>query len=448
MSDTSAAPELPLLDSRWEVVERVAASSAFRRSLRSRELLLFICERALQDRRADLREQHIGCGVFGRKPDYSPGEDNIVRVEMRQLRKRLEEHFASEGKDEPFVIVVPKGTYVPVFEPRTAPAACSPAIEQPAIEQPAIPRARPKRQWLRLAQPAAIVALFLACLWMWNDGRRHAVKGVSAESAADRGSLWPLLFDGGHETSVVCADAALVVAETVLGRAVSLEEYLSRDYLAEVAKRSSGASALLPNLPLWQFTDIADTRLVQRLSRINAEYGRKVSVQSARNVQMQDFKNGNIILLGSVRSTPWVHLFDPMLNFKIEYDAQTQAALVRDRAPLDGERAVYRSARPGSSGEAYSLLALVPNLRNTGNVLIIAGTIAESTEATGEFITQPRTSSAFLSGLMKRHDGRLPYFEALLKLEMLDGVAKNPEVVAVRILPGFPGEHAGQRPGS
>ena len=37
---------------------------------------------------------------------------------MRQLRKRLEEYFSSEGKDEPYLILIPKGAYLPVLEPR------------------------------------------------------------------------------------------------------------------------------------------------------------------------------------------------------------------------------------------------------------------------------------------------------------------------------------------
>ena len=147
--ERAATSSPPVPDVRWAVVERVAASAAFRRSSRSRELLLFICERSLQGT-GDLREQDIGCGVFGRKPDYSTGEDNIVRVEMRMLRKRLDEYFRSEGKEEPFAIVVPKGSYAPVFEVRE-PAA---PVELPAASSP-------RRKWSRFAQPVAIVLLML-----------------------------------------------------------------------------------------------------------------------------------------------------------------------------------------------------------------------------------------------------------------------------------------------
>src|SRR5271154_5039423 len=106
--DTPAVNGSPV-DARLDVAQRVASSAVFHRAPRLRELLLYICERAAQNRLADLREQKIGCAVFGRKPDYNPGEDNIVRVEIRQLRKRLEEYFATEGRDDRFVILIPKG---------------------------------------------------------------------------------------------------------------------------------------------------------------------------------------------------------------------------------------------------------------------------------------------------------------------------------------------------
>jgi hypothetical protein len=73
----------------------------------------------------NLKEQPIGRRVCGRAPDYSSGEDNIVPVEVRHLRMRLE-YFAGERKSEPVVIVIRKGGYVPEFEPREVLPAVAP----------------------------------------------------------------------------------------------------------------------------------------------------------------------------------------------------------------------------------------------------------------------------------------------------------------------------------
>src|SRR6266852_2588397 len=157
-------PSPPVVDLRWEVVQRVAASTLFQRSPRLRELLLYICERSLQNRPEELREQQIGCGVFGRKSDYNPGEDNIVRVEIRQLRKRLQEYFASEGKDDPYEIVIPKGAYVPVIELRGKPEQ-TPEGRVDVTVTPTTPRYR-----LPWAYLPVIAALAIACAWLcWEN---------------------------------------------------------------------------------------------------------------------------------------------------------------------------------------------------------------------------------------------------------------------------------------
>jgi hypothetical protein len=428
----------PSFDLRWEAVERVAGSTSFQRSPRLRELLLYICERSLQNRHEELREQQIGCGVFGRKTDYNPGEDNIVRVEIRQLRKRLQEYFASEGKDDPYEILIPKGAYVPVIEPRVRPPLVPDAIPDSVAIVPISPAVLPRDfKWAYLA---LIGLLAIACIWMWweNHKMQQQVAAV-AHGVPDRGQLWPLLFNKEQETFIVCADSAIVVAHAMLHRSISLDEYLTHEASANPASFDTDLNSLAQSLIYgrrWQITDITDARLVQRLGRLNYDHWDKVSVRQARTTQIQDFKNGNSILLGSNRSNLWNHLFEPVLNFRFDYDERAKSAFIRNRAPRPGEQPQYMAARAGESGESYSILALVPNLRHTGNVLIIAGTTAESTEAAGEFIMNNAASSALLSKLTRQNKDRIPYFEVLLKSGTLSGVAKDAEIVADRILPG------------
>src|SRR5208283_317792 len=88
------APKELADDDRWQLVLRVAASEEFRKSARLRDFLVFVCKRTLQKPPEEVHEQDIGFAVFGRRADYNPAEDNIVRVEARELRKRLEQYFA------------------------------------------------------------------------------------------------------------------------------------------------------------------------------------------------------------------------------------------------------------------------------------------------------------------------------------------------------------------
>ena len=428
----SVAPSPPPVDTRWEVVQRVAVSTSFQRSPRLRELLAYICERSIQNRPEELREQLIGCGVFGRKSDYNPGEDNIVRVEMRQLRKRLEEYFASEGKSEPYLIVIPKGSYVAVFEPREIPPAVAAAIQAPPGSGHS-----PVRHWSFWSLAAATLGLVILSSWLWNGKRASEQRLATAmRPGIERTALWPMLFNETQETLIVCADSSLVVAQALLHRSVSLEEYLSHELGATSPNLPGDTKALLRSMPNWVFTDMTDVRLVQRLFRMNSDHWDKVSVRSAKATQTQDFKNGNSVLLGSVRSNLWDSLFEPAMNFRFDYDEQAHTAFIRNMHPVAGEQPVYRAARPGQSGDSYSIVALVPNLRHTGYVLLIGGTTAEGTESAGEFIMNPASSTPLLTRLMSQSKGHIPYFELLLRSRTLAGVAKDAEIVAERILPG------------
>jgi TolB-like protein/tetratricopeptide (TPR) repeat protein len=58
----------------------------------------------------------IGNAVYQRDPPYDPRIDSTVRVEARRLRKKLDEHFSSEGFYDPIILSIPSGTYAPVFE--------------------------------------------------------------------------------------------------------------------------------------------------------------------------------------------------------------------------------------------------------------------------------------------------------------------------------------------
>lgn len=96
-------------------LDQVLASGHFARSEQLSRLLRFLVERHLEGRGGELKESVIAVEVFGRKPDYQPRHDPIVRTEARRLRARLSEYYRTEGKCDRLVIELPKGGYTPLF---------------------------------------------------------------------------------------------------------------------------------------------------------------------------------------------------------------------------------------------------------------------------------------------------------------------------------------------
>ncbi len=431
--DGNLSPVPPVIDTRWELVQRTVSSPSFQRTPRLRELLLYLCDMALQNRLDDLREHAIGCAVFGRQPNYNSGDDNIVRVEVRHLRKRLADHFATDGKDEPSEIVIPKGSYMPTFLDRVAPEIPElvPVLPLPAAPPPAPGRLR---RWFRW-QSVVILLLAGVCVWQWKLNRDIGAQLAAVQPRhVDRGPLWSLLFRNDQRTLVICADSSLVMIQALIRRPLTLEQYVKKDYGTESSDFDPNIRNLLRRMAAARYTDLADLRLVQWFHDLNASHWGNVEIRSARTAQTLDFKDGNSLLLGSNLSNPWTRLFEPNLNFEFDFDYKTSVPLLRNKNPQPGEQKEYRAAWVGDSGEAYSRIALVPNMRNSGAVLLLGGTTAEGTEAAGQFITNPETYAHLIHTLKERNHGRMPYFEVLLRSRTMVGIAKNAEIVALRIV--------------
>lgn len=142
-----------------DLVHRVASSSTLEKSPRLRAFFLHVCRCALEDKPEEATEQQIAIYVYGRAPGYNPNDDNIVRSQARVLRMKLEHHFANEGKDEPVLITIPKGQYLPVFEPRSKePQPVSAAVAQVPVERRS---SRPRWSTALLAAAFGLAALLL-----------------------------------------------------------------------------------------------------------------------------------------------------------------------------------------------------------------------------------------------------------------------------------------------
>src|SRR5438105_11877410 len=103
-----AVTETPKAEEQRLLVERIVASNLFRKSHKLAAFLKFICEQHRLGH--SINEQRIGTEVFGRNEGYHMGEDSIVRSQARFLRLRLQEYFATEGRDERITLTIPKGS--------------------------------------------------------------------------------------------------------------------------------------------------------------------------------------------------------------------------------------------------------------------------------------------------------------------------------------------------
>ncbi len=419
------------IEDRRALVQRVVSSRGFEKSTRMRDLLAYVCSRSLEDGALDIREHEIGCAVFGRPDDYDTGEDNIVRVNASQVRKKLEAYFAGEGATETLILELPKGKYVPAFRERPEVEVSSPvAIAEP--QAPVTPvAAGPSR--LVYAVAALAPLLMIACIWMgillW---RGRAQGGVAQDPAVN--ALWSQLVREGESTDIVLTDSSLGLLQDLLGRPIGLSEYLQPETWRVDSLAARPELQTVARLAAHRrYTSLANVNITRRIQTVAGDQGQLTAV-FARDFNIRQMKSDNVVLIGSRRANPWVELVEGQLNFRFGYDAAQSQSFFENRQPRAGEAAVYRN----SPAVSYCDLAFLPNLSHTGNVLVISGTEMEGTEAGGEFLTTQRGMATLQRYVKLDSSGRLPYFEALLRSSKIGGAAPGFEVIAARVLARTP----------
>jgi len=116
----SVEPERPHPDDVRRELNRIINSSPFRDAYRLTSFLSFIVEMTLMGNGKKLKAYTIAVEALDRGADFDPQTDPIVRVEAVRLRQALARYYSATGRDDPLVIEVPRGSYVPAFHHRNA----------------------------------------------------------------------------------------------------------------------------------------------------------------------------------------------------------------------------------------------------------------------------------------------------------------------------------------
>jgi len=104
---------------------------------RGRRLLTYLMDARFRgDKLVDPRA--IAIDVLGRRADFTPSMDPIVRIEMTRLRAALNNHYKTRP-GSPVRIIIPHRTYIPIVEFRENldPSAPSQPPTMRSIETPA-----------------------------------------------------------------------------------------------------------------------------------------------------------------------------------------------------------------------------------------------------------------------------------------------------------------------
>jgi len=163
----------------WLLTSRVLG-----RSSNLARMLTFVCEKHFLGLDDQATEYSIATEALGRRDDFDPQTDTIVRVTAHSLRKRLQEIYQTEGVNRPVQILIPLGHYMPSFvhigtdsalDAQDAPAPASSEPEQGLAAVTPLPRHLSR--WL---VPVGLFAAVSLLCGLFLFAHRNAAKSVVA----------------------------------------------------------------------------------------------------------------------------------------------------------------------------------------------------------------------------------------------------------------------------
>ena len=98
-----------------EQLGRILSSPEFLTSRRLVDFLRFVTDRTLAGEARTIKQYTIGLEVYRRDASFDPKADPLIRIEAGRLRRVLKKYYNSRGAQDPVLIQIPLGTYVPRF---------------------------------------------------------------------------------------------------------------------------------------------------------------------------------------------------------------------------------------------------------------------------------------------------------------------------------------------
>ena len=202
-----------------------------------------------------------------------------------------------------------------------------------------------------------------------------------ANPATRSQTLWDGVFRSGQKTLFIAADSGLVILHQHLHHGTGLSDYLSGAY-REAARNELGNQTDVLNVANRRYSSMVDVSIMQHLGEQAAERHGIVEARFAREFSIEELKRTNAVISGSRGANPWMELFEPQMNFVITNNYEGGGGVsVANRHPFPGEAEKYAEGDGAVGHPMFGVLAFLPNLGSSRNVLIMEGTSLAATQA-------------------------------------------------------------------
>jgi hypothetical protein len=320
-------------------------------------------------------------------------------VTAGEIRKRIAQYYQEPGHEKEIKLLVPSGSYVPLFyPPETAIPAVPDALDSSSELRPFSTVETPRRKGRIKLYATAFVVLAAVVALVWRVSRPAPLDEFWAPFF---NSPDPILFcvaDQNQYSTIVLRDAADPKRQTTLN-----------DRMVAVI--------------------IDDVGPLVNIAGMLYAHGRTFRVQGESVTTFTDLRQAPSVFIGAY-DNGWTLRFTAPLRFHFANNPEMTQFWVEDRQrPGNREWMLDRSQQETGTYKDYAIVtrAIDPN---TGRfVVVVAGIARGGTTASGEFLVDPRHMEELVR--VAPNDWTQKNMEIVFETQVIDGRSGPPRINAV-----------------
>ena len=425
-------------------VDRILRSDEFRSSQVLRRLLKFLAEKSVLGEADQLKEYAVAIDGLGKPHSYDPRHNSAVRIQVGRLRQKLAEYYRTEGKQDEFVIDLPRGRFKLTCEPRCGivePVPAAPAPMPPSSPVDLPPKIDPRTTfdahsrsvliWFCIAVAAAIGAY---CWGRWSPMTRAALP--TAGWSGQLQELWGPYVDSRQPLILAIEDPLFVELKSEPGvyfRDRSLNRW--KDVVGSPAVAALEGSLKAAHIqPSRYYTAYGEVDVAFLLGRLLGLRERNFSILKTSQLSWQQLADNNVLFVG-VQNL----FFDEQLHgMPVDPQFVPTETGIRNVHPKAGEPAEFTdqySTAPDEEGTAYALVTHLPGPLRSNDVESFTSSRSAGYVAAVQWFTDPNLARLLVAKLKAASDGRMPrYYQVLLRVKFRDDVPTETTYVLSREL--------------
>jgi hypothetical protein len=419
-------------------LDQILSSPPFRNTQQCQSLLRYIVEHTLSGEDNLLRERVIGSEVFGRRPDYEPGEDPIVRLRVAEVRKRLAQFYQSASEEPGVHIDIPSGSYRATFRlkdgSRSAPHQPNPPLEvNPAEAEPhsllqvsdshqtapvvaAEIYPSPSGRHIRWNYAAAALLLLAAAAvfaWSWNGAQASQ---FSAFWGPWNGSSKPVIIAIGSNAVYRLSDNML----EQYARAHQLETHGQEFFVPLAPDATVKGGDLTPSEN--SFVALGDVAAVSNIVASLTHQKQSFQERFPNDISFAELRNSPSLLVGGFNN-PMTLEFTKNLRFVLS--ARNEIDDKQDH----NRRWLLRASEDSHDTEDYAIVTRLTQTHDDAPMLSVAGMGQYGTLAAADYICSPTAISEMTRHLPRDWASR--NLQLVLHVKVVDFKPAATEVVAI-----------------